>query len=206
MWLVADQHELTLVDTGVSVMSPGILKFIDSLKGRSLTRILLTHGHADHVGSVDKIVSRQAIPVYAHEVEIPYINGELPYPRRKKSESNVKKDLVQPLSQTTDGDLNKVAGLKPYHTPGHSPGHVVYYHEQDGVLLAGDLFTSKHGKLRRPMPMFTADMTQAVRSSAVVAKVNPQRLEVCHGDAVLHPTDHLDEYVRTMEHVLSSKL
>ena len=94
--------------------------------------------------------------------------------------------------------LKAIAGLTPYLTPGHSPGHVVYYHEQDQVLLAGDLFTSKKGELHQPMSMFTADMAEAVRSSSIVEKLKPKRLEVCHGNSVLHPADQLEEYMQKM--------
>ena len=90
-------------------------------------------------------------------------------------------------------------------TPGHSPGHVVYYHEQDQVLLAGDLFTSKKGNLHQPMPMFTADMAEAVRSSSIVEQLKPKRLEVCHGNSVLNPADQLKDYIQKMEKKLLEK-
>jgi glyoxylase-like metal-dependent hydrolase (beta-lactamase superfamily II) len=66
---------------------------------------------------------------------------------------------------------------------------VVYYHEADQVLLAGDLFTSRGGKLRPPMAMFTADMAQALRSGEIVQRLRPKRVEVCHGGPVLSPAE-----------------
>lgn len=87
-----------------------------------------------------------------------------------------------------------IGGLTPYHTPGHSPGHAAYYHERDGVLLAGDLFTSKHGELRRPMPMFTAHMDQALESGRIVEELRPRRVEVCHGEPVMNPGDQWSSY------------
>lgn len=53
------------------------------------------------------------------------------------------------------------------------------------------------------MSMFTADMAEAVRSSSVVEQLKPKRLEVCHGESVLHPVDQLKEYVQKMEKKLS---
>jgi glyoxylase-like metal-dependent hydrolase (beta-lactamase superfamily II) len=198
VWVVVDGDGVTLVDTGFGSMANGILKFIDELGAGPLRRILLTHGHSDHVGSVNKIVSRkEGVPVFAHRIELPYMNGELPYPRRKKPESNIAKGLAKPLLEDKDGNLETVAGLKPYLTPGHAPGHVVYFHETDGVLLAGDLFTSKNGKLHRPMPMFTADMGEALKSSAIIRQLSPERVEVCHGKPVFHAVEHLDAYVNT---------
>lgn len=196
VWVVVDEDGVTLVDAGLSMMTKGILKFIDQLQAGPLKRIVLTHGHSDHVGAVKKIVEATQVPVYAHRIEIPYMEGNLPYPGRKKATPLVAKNLAQALPEDDQGNNISIGGLTPYLTPGHSPGHVVYFHEQDGVLLAGDLFTSKKGKLYRPMPMFTADMKEAVKSSSIVGKLQPKRLEVCHGDSVLLPADHLDEYIQ----------
>ena len=198
VWIVADEEGMTLVDAGMPMMAKGIMKYMNQLEAGPLRRILLTHGHSDHVGALKSILSETNVPIYAHEIEIPYMEGELIYPRRKKAEHNVAKGIVQPLQEDEQGGLKAIAGLTPYLTPGHSPGHVVYYHEQDQVLLAGDLFTSKKGKLHQPMSMFTADMAEAVRSSSIVEKLKPKRLEVCHGNPVLHPADQLEEYMQKM--------
>lgn len=197
VWLVAAEEGVTLVDAGFPFMAKGILKAIAELNRGPLQRILLTHGHGDHVGSIKAILERQPVPVFAHQVEIPYMEGERLYPRRKKLEFNVAKGVTQPLAEEQGAQLAMVAGLRPYLTPGHSPGHVAYYHEQDQVLLAGDLFTSKRGELRKPMASFTGDMAEAIRSSAIVNQLQPQRLEVCHGEAVFKPADQLDAYLRS---------
>lgn len=197
VWVVVDGDGVTLVDGGMPFMAKGIQRFMDDLNAGPLRRILLTHGHSDHVGALEALRKAHPVPVYAHRIEFPYMEGDLPYPRRKKAATSVARGLAQPLPERQDGQLDMIAGLRPYHTPGHAPGHVAYYHEQDRVLLAGDLFTSKRGRLHRPMPIFTADMAQAVRSSAIVAQLNPVRLEVCHGSPVLNPAEQVDEYIRT---------
>lgn len=211
VWLVKDADGLTLVDAGFSMMANSILRQIERLDAGPLQRILLTHGHGDHVGSVTKIRERYAVPVYAHQIELPYLEGALPYPRRRRAEPGLPKGLVQPLAEESGSSslsepgaeqvtgregaqLASVAGLRPYLTPGHSPGHVVYYHEQDRILLAGDLFTAKRGQLRQPMAIFTADMAEAIRSSSILRELQPKRLEVCHGTPVLEPATQLDAY------------
>lgn len=198
VWVVVGDGGVTLVDAGFPFMAKGILKFIDQLGAGPLQRILLTHGHGDHVGSIRAILRSNPAPVFAHPIEIPYMEGARPYPRRKSLERNVAEGLAQPLAESAQGHLAEVAGLKPYLTPGHSPGHVVYYHEQDRVLLAGDLFTSSGGQLRRPMRMFTGDMGEAVRSGRIVRELNPTVVAVCHGEPVLNPAGQLEEYLRAM--------
>lgn len=199
VWVVVDEDGVTLIDAGISMMAKGILKFISELDAGPLQRILLTHGHSDHVGALKALLAEKKVPVYAHSIEIPYIEGALPFPRRKKAEQTVPKNIVQSLQVDEQGRLNSMAEVTPYLTPGHSPGHVVYYHESDQILLAGDLFTSKNGKLHQPIPMFTADMNEAVKSSAIVGTLKPKRLEVCHGSSVFQPADQLEEYIQKME-------
>ncbi|MBE1556898.1 glyoxylase-like metal-dependent hydrolase (beta-lactamase superfamily II) [Filibacter limicola] len=200
VWIVIEEDGVTLVDAGIPMMAKGIMKFIKQLNAGPLRRILLTHGHSDHVGAVKAILTQNIVPVYAHDIEIPYMEGELLYPKRKKLENNLPKQLAQPLLEGEHGKLKAIGRLTPYLTPGHSPGHVVYYHEKDQVLLAGDLFNSKKGKLHPPM--FTPYMDVALQSSLIVKELKPERLEVCHGSTVFRPADQLEEYVRETERKL----
>ncbi|QHW33261.1 MBL fold metallo-hydrolase [Paenibacillus rhizovicinus] len=198
VWAVVEEDGITLVDAGISMMTKGIAAFAEKKLGLPIRRIALTHGHSDHTGAIQGLRARYPdAAVLAHEIEIPYMEGRVKYPRRKKEQQSVERGLAQPLAKKEDGALEMVGGLSVHLTPGHSPGHVVYYHEKDGVLLAGDLFTSKRGKLKKPMPMFTGDMAEAVRSSEIVRKLRPKRLEVCHGNAVMNPADQLDAYQRS---------
>lgn len=203
VWLVADENGVTLVDAGISSMAKGILKNIEGIQRGTLQSILLTHGHSDHVGALNAILKESIVPVYAHQIEIPYMEGAIPYPRRKKAAQSVHKGIAQALPVEEHGNLQKIAGLIPYHTPGHSPGHVAYYHEEDQVLLAGDLFTSKKGQLQKPMAMFTADMKEAVNSSKIIEQLQPKRLEVCHGNSVHQPANQLERYLQQMNQELS---
>jgi len=195
VWVVVDEEGVTLVDAGLPFMAKGILTFIENLHAGPLTRIVLTHGHGDHVGAIERILENTEVPIFAHSIEIPYIEGQLPYPRRKKAQITVANRQTQALPENEHGELQSIGGLTPYLAPGHSPGHVVYFHPQDQVLLVGDLFTARKGKLRKPMAMFTGDMDQAIRSSSIVSQLKPLRLEVCHGTSVLQPADQLDTYL-----------
>ncbi|QYR20649.1 MBL fold metallo-hydrolase [Paenibacillus sp. sptzw28] len=197
VWIVVEKDGVVLVDAGIGGMAKGIMSFIDKLGAGPLKAIVLTHGHSDHVGAVKQIVEQRPVPVYAHRIELPYMEGKLPYPRRKKAAQTIAAGIAKELEEHDGGELPVFGGLKPYLTPGHSPGHVVYYHEQDQVLLAGDLFTSKKGRLRQPMAMFTANMQEAIESSAIVRKLKPKpkRLEVCHGTPVMQPAEQMDGYL-----------
>ena len=97
VWVVVEEDGVTLVDAGMPFMAKGIMKFIKRLNAGPLKQILLTHGHTDHVGAVKAIIAENEVPVYAHRVEIPYLEGEILYPKRKKLEYNLPKQLAQHL-------------------------------------------------------------------------------------------------------------
>jgi glyoxylase-like metal-dependent hydrolase (beta-lactamase superfamily II) len=192
-WIVTDDDGVYLVDTGMPFMRKRILR--EAKKLGSLKGILLTHGHSDHVGGVNKIVQAENVPVYAHQNDINYMEGKEPFPGRKKTENLVQPGIVHPLEKLDDGKFKKLANLLPIHTPGHSPGHVVYYHEKDRILIGGDLFTSKKGKLQKPMPMFTSDMDEAVRSGRIVKELKPKSVSICHGRDIEFPHKQIDQYL-----------
>ncbi|MFS0724836.1 MBL fold metallo-hydrolase [Paenibacillus sp. 1P07SE] len=195
VWVVVEQQGVVLIDTGMASMAKDILKQIQELKKGPLRRILLTHGHSDHAGGLRRILDFSSVPVYAHKRELRYLEGIQPYPRRSKAQQMIAPGIVQTLPMGGIGEEGSLGSLSMHWTPGHAPGHVAYFHEEDSVLLAGDLFTSRRGQLRRPMPMFTADMAEAVESGEVVRHLRPRRLEICHGDEVLDPAEQIDQYL-----------
>lgn len=192
VWVVKEDDGVTLVDTGIVPMGKGILEQLELLKLGPLQRILLTHGHPDHVGAIERLRAHRDVPVYAHALEIPYMEGELPYPRRSKANVLVRPELAEAFVEE-QGELISIGSLKPYLTPGHSPGHTVFYHEEDDVLLGGDILTSsRSGRLRRPIPMFTADMAQAIESAGIVKELEPAVISLCHGRDVADPHKQYD--------------
>jgi Zn-dependent hydrolases, including glyoxylases len=195
VWLVKEEDGVALVDGGMTTMAKGISKAIRSLGVGPLKRIVLTHGHSDHVGAIPRLLQQWPdAPFYAHRLEIPHTTGETSYPGRKKAVRGLPVGLPRPLPEHPDGRLQPIGGLKPYWTPGHAPGHVVCHHEQDGVLLAGDLFNAKKGRLR--FPLFTFDKATALESSRIVPELKPAHPEVCHGGPMPRPAGQLDEYLR----------
>lgn len=184
VWLVRGEGGVTLIDTGISPMTGKILKAVDSLGQGPLKRILLTHCHSDHVGSLKNILATKKVPVYANRIEIPYGEGKEVYPGRKKAQKLVEPGIITPLVESSSKELFEIDGIIPFHTPGHTPGHTIYLHKEDGVLLCGDLFTEKGGKLNRPMPSFTSDMAEAIKSGKIVHTLKPAVVCMSHGKLV----------------------
>ncbi|TES45944.1 MBL fold metallo-hydrolase [Halalkalibacterium halodurans] len=192
-WIVKEDEGVYIVDTGMPYMGKRILKEAEKLG--KVKGVLLTHGHSDHVGGLKKILDIQDLPVYVHTLDIKHMEGKEPFPGRKKREYLVEPGVAKPLPVDEDGEFRCFGNLVPYHTPGHSPGHVCYYHKKDRVLLGGDLFTSKRGKLQQPIKMFTADMNEAVRSGEIVKKLQPSKVSICHGNDIDNPHTQINEYL-----------
>jgi len=83
-YMVQDQEDdkWVLVDSGLKWSASKIKEMATHLFGAGSTpkAIILTHGHFDHTGSVEKLAEEWDVPVYAHHLEIPYITGESNYP------------------------------------------------------------------------------------------------------------------------------
>lgn len=144
-----------LIDAGMPKSSKEIIKAAEERFGENCppSAIILTHGHFDHVGSIVELLEKWKVPVYAHLLEFPYLNGKLGYP---EPDNTVQGGLLAKLSSIyphkpinilevlqqlpNDNSLPFLPEWKWIHTPGHSPGHVSFYRERDKILIAGDAF------------------------------------------------------------------
>lgn len=141
-WYVVDAEDVYIIDTGMedhAHMQLNAAKSLGTPKG-----ILLTHGHLDHINGAKYLRDELKIRIYAHEIEIPFINGEKPYPNKIEKETTNVEYQVEALSD----NIIKTLPLDVYLTPGHAPGHVIYHHKDDNVLLTGDLFISSSESLQ----------------------------------------------------------
>lgn len=110
--------------------------------------ILLTHAHFDHIGAVEQAREKWGIPVYLHENESEWLgdpekNGSSHFP----IVSNIK---VKSANEQLKGEQTLTIGdftFEIINTPGHSPGSVSFYFEQDQVVFSGDaLFDGSIGR------------------------------------------------------------
>jgi hydroxyacylglutathione hydrolase len=126
-----------------------ILAYIKD-KNLSVSKILLTHSHFDHIADVFPLKQVLKIPVYIHfedkkNLENPGSDG---IPLFLCSFQAVTPDVL-----VKEGDIIEVGELvfEVIHTPGHTPGGVCYYLRKEGILFSGDtLFKRSIGNLSLP--------------------------------------------------------
>lgn len=142
-------HACAVADPGMS--SPeGLQTLCSFLEAHALRpeAILLTHGHFDHVWGVDRLLGVfPGIPVYLHPQDNDIMDKLTASGQVLESFSFLKHDFTTvPIA---DGDVLRIAGItfKVIHTPGHTPGGVCYYAQEDALLLSGDtLFAGSIGR------------------------------------------------------------
>jgi glyoxylase-like metal-dependent hydrolase (beta-lactamase superfamily II) len=126
----------------VLIVDPGAEaeKLISLIKQKKVKpqAILLTHAHFDHIGAVDEVRKEWDIPVYLHEDEKDWLqNPSLNGSARLLSQSITAKPadvLIEKEQSITIGSFQ----FDIFHTPGHSPGSVSYYFQEEGIVLSGD--------------------------------------------------------------------
>ncbi len=144
-YLIEDSGHALIVDPSAAASS--ILKRLQN-DGCVPDAILLTHGHFDHIMSVDTL--RDAVPglkVYIHEADAPMLtdgdkNGFSFFFHRERIWRAADEHLY-------DGQILTVGNtrLEVIHTPGHSPGSVCFLCAEAGILLTGDtLFADNIGR------------------------------------------------------------
>jgi glyoxylase-like metal-dependent hydrolase (beta-lactamase superfamily II) len=196
-YLVREDDGLTLVDTTMSGASDDLIKAAEAA-GAPITRIALTHGHGDHVGSLDAVKERLADSV---QVLMPELDARI-HAGEKIVEGKLP-GMWPTLKTTPDVQLkagDRVGSLEVVASPGHTPGHVAFLDTRDRSLIAGDVFTtygsvavSNHFYWRFPFAaMATWDKQKDLASAKALRALDPQILVVGHGPAVRQPGVAMD--------------
>ena len=169
--------------------------------------ILLTHGHFDHVSALEDLATLWDVPIYAHELERPYLDGTAAYPPPDPTVGGLMSTLSPlfprgPLDVSSrlqnlpaDGSVPAMPGWRWLHTPGHAPGHVSFWRESDRALLAGDAFittaqesaysaATQQVEMHGPPMYFTPDWPSAKASVERLAALEPELAITGHGRAM----------------------
>ena len=118
-------------------------------EGLTIKKILLTHGHYDHIGAVAEIAKKTGAEVFIHENDKPMLTSE--EQSLSKFIPNSKLNVIEQVTTIDDGDIIAQDELefKVMHTKGHTKGGVCYICED--IIFSGDtLFCGDVGRTDLP--------------------------------------------------------
>jgi hydroxyacylglutathione hydrolase len=120
-------------------------------EGITLEKILLTHAHIDHAGATAELKRRTGVPIEGpHECDRFWIEG---LPDQARMFGIASEGAFEPDRWLADGDRVTLGSLQleVHHCPGHTPGHVVFFHAPSRFAIVGDvLFQGSIGRTDFP--------------------------------------------------------
>lgn len=210
-----------LVDAGIPFSGPYIYKMALRKYGNQEPKaIVLTHGHFDHIGGLEFLLSKWDVPVFAHERELPFLTGKKDYLPPDPTVGGGLMAIVSPLyprrginigdraiKLEDQGEITAMPGWTWIHTPGHTEGHISLLRAKDRALIAGDAFITvkqesaiavltQSLEFHGPPAYFTPDWMLAKQSVEALAAREPEWAMTGHGQVV--SGQHLKESLKKL--------
>lgn len=206
-YFVREDDGLTLIDTAVAGRGKAIIEEARKL-GAPIVRIVLTHAHVDHVGSLDEL--HELLPdaeVIITARDDRFLHGDMSLDADEpvdKLRGGYTPCKTRPSRLLHEGD--RVGSLEVIATPGHTPGHASFFDTRDSTLIAGDAFQTMGGVAVSGtfVPLFplvafaTWHKPSALRSARKLRALEPKRLAVGHGRVLEQPLAAMDRAIAVL--------
>ncbi len=205
VYIVEEGKALTLIDAGLPMIVPHILRFSKSLN-KPITKILITHCHDDHIGGLPKL--KEALPgaaIIVPERESRFMNGDFTLDSDEPNlplKGGYPKEIM-PIWDETIQNGEHIGSLTAVWTPGHTPGMTSYWSEKDKFFIVGDALQTKGGlaiagmiNWTFPFPaMATWSKGLAINSAEKILQYVPEVIAPGHGNLLHKPSADLEKLI-----------
>lgn len=200
-YLVGEEDGLTLVDALLPRSAKPILEAAKGL-GAPIVRIVLTHAHGDHIGSLDELARQLGgVEVLTSARDARLMAGDKsldPGEEKGKLRGGYSGAKTRPTRTVAPGE--RVGSLEVVAAPGHTPGQIALLDTRDRTLICGDAYSTLGGVAttakvhpRFPLPGFaTWHRPTALETARALRALEPARLAPGHGKVVDAPLPAMD--------------
>jgi glyoxylase-like metal-dependent hydrolase (beta-lactamase superfamily II) len=164
--------------------------------GLPLRQHVLTHAHIDHMGASHEICAALDLPLLCGAADVAVAEsgcrlGLEDKPAFVRIEHRLLAGPGHPVAGTlAEGD--QIGGFNVLETPGHSPGHLSFWREEDRVLIVGDVLFNRRPPVGRPglmlaAKLMTPDPAENLASARRLADLEPEVVCFGHGPPLRDP-------------------
>lgn len=204
VYLVTNERELTVIDTGTPGNAKKIVDYIRKMgfQPSNISTIILTHYHMDHAGSAKELKDITNAKVAVHEDDADYVSGKKDLPKPKSILVRTVSSFVKPAPVQVDiplKDNSQIGRLTVIHTPGHTVGSIALLDKENKVLFVGDTLRFDGTKVTGPPESFTWDMAKAKESIGKISLLDFNVMLSGHGEPLAsNATEAVKKFYETL--------